>query len=100
MGSPGIIAAAPLLRGGHPSLVQLDMGGNDAKEEAVENLLREIIDINTSFDSALRIIELGGNEIGESVELALKDLKAVHPELDVARDKPKGNDSHHAWQEV
>lgn len=48
----------------------------------------------------LRVLEIGGNEIGESVELALKDLKAVHPELDVARDKPKGNDSHHAWQEV
>lgn len=102
MGSPGIIAAAPLLRGGHPSLVELDMGGNDAKEEAVENLLREIlaIDIDNSFDSTLRVLEIGGNEIGESVELALKDLQAVHPELDVARDKPKGNDSHHAWQEV
>ena len=102
MGSPGIIAAAPLLRGGHPSLVELDMGGNDAKEEAVENLLREIIaiDIDNSFDSTLRVLGIGGNEIGESVELALKDLKAVHPELDVARDKPKGNDSHHAWQEV
>ena len=101
MGSPGIIAAAPLLRGGHPSLTELDLGGNDAKEEAVENLLREIIaiDIDNSFDSTLHVLELGGNEIGESVELALKDLKAVHPELDVARDKPKGNDSHHAWQE-
>mmetsp|Transcript_22492 Transcript_22492/g.64681 ORF Transcript_22492/g.64681 Transcript_22492/m.64681 type:complete len:542 (+) Transcript_22492:138-1763(+) len=98
MGSPGIIAAAPLLRGGHPSLVELDVGGNDAKEEAVENLLSEIIaiDIDHSFDSTLLILEIGGNEIGESVELALKDLKAVRPELDVARDKPKTNNSHQA----
>lgn len=72
-------------------MVELDIGGNDAKEDAVENLLREIIatDIDNAFDSTLRVLEIGGNEVGENVELALKDLKVVRPELDVARDKPK-----------
>ena len=93
MGSSAFAAAAPLLRGGHPSIQELDIGGNDAKEDAVENLLREIIatDIDNAFDSTLRVLEIGGNEIGENVELALKDLKGVRPELDVARDKPKSN---------
>lgn len=94
MGSAGFLAAAPLLRGGHPALVELDVGGNDAKEDAVENLLREIsaTDIDNAFDSTLRILEIGGNEVGENVELALKHLKVVRPELDVARDKPKSNE--------
>ena len=94
MGSAGFLAAAPLLRGGHPALVELDIGGNDAKEDAVENLLREIsaTDIDNAFDSTLRILEIGGNEVGENVELALKHLKVVRPELDVARDKPKSNE--------
>jgi len=98
MGSVAFAAIAPLLRGGHPSLVELDIGGNDAKEDAVESLLREIIatDVDNSFVSTLRILEIGGNEVGERVELALKDLKVVRPELDVARDKPTSNGS---WSE-
>ena len=93
MGSAAFFAAAPFLRGGHPSIRELDIGGNDASEDAVENLLREIsaTDIDNAFDSALRVLEIGGNEVGENVELALRDLKVVRPELDVARDKPKSN---------
>ena len=96
MGSAAFAAAAPLLRGGHPSLLELDIGGNDAKEDAVEKLLREIsaTDVDNPFDSTLRVLEIGGNEVGETVELALKDLKVVRPELDIARDKPKSN---RAW---
>lgn len=99
IGSDGLEAITPLLRGGHPSIVQLDIGGNDAKEPAVEKLIREISISDNDLNSTLRVLELGGNEGGELVEAALKDLKRVKPELDVARDKPKtSSDAAQGWE--
>lgn len=96
--SEGLEAITPLLRGGHPSLVELDIGGNDAKEDAVENLIREISVVDNEYESALRVLELGGNEVGERFESALKDLKLVKPELDVAHDKPKTTNATQSWE--
>mmetsp|Transcript_34465 Transcript_34465/g.75434 ORF Transcript_34465/g.75434 Transcript_34465/m.75434 type:complete len:529 (-) Transcript_34465:130-1716(-) len=99
IGSAGLEAITPLLRGGHPSLVELDIGGNDAKEPAVEKLIREISVPDNDYISTLRVLELGGNEGGELVEAALKDLRHVKPELDVARDKPKTtSDAAQGWE--
>ena len=42
------------------------------------------------FESKLRVLEIGGNSGGDAVEEAIKRVKQVHPELDIARDKPKG----------
>ena len=90
LGFEGFETLAPLLQGGHRSLVNLDLGGNDASEAAVVKLLTAIADTpeNEIFVSALRVLEIGGNQGGERVEEAVSKLKQVHPELDVARDRP------------
>jgi len=92
LASEGFEALAPLLKGGHASLVNLDLGGNDASESAVVKLLTAIADTkgNDDFVSTLRVLEIGGNSGGNAVEDAVAKLKQVHPELDVARDKPRG----------
>ena len=92
IGSDGINAASESLRGGHPSLVELDLGGNDAKEKSVATLIRELCVLDEGFDSALRTLEIGGNEVTEGVEEEIKKLGKIRPELDVARDKPKTAD--------
>ena len=84
----GFEALTPLLIGGHPTLEHLDLGGNRAKESAVAALLGAIMIGNERDNSALRTLELGGNEVGEVVEEILKELNQVLPELDVARDRP------------
>jgi hypothetical protein len=65
------------------------LGGNDASEEAVVRLLNSIADA-ADFESKLRVLEIGGNSGGDAVEEAIKRVKQVHPGLDIARDKPKG----------
>ena len=89
LGSDGFETLIPLLKGGHASLVNLDLGGNDASEEAVVRLLNSIADA-ADFESKLRVLEIGGNSGGDAVEEAIKRVKQVHPGLDIARDKPKG----------
>ena len=88
LASEGFEAITPLLEGGHATLEHLDLGGNRAKESAVAGLLRAIMVKNEPDDSALRTIELGGNEVGEEVEEILKEMMIVRPELDIARDRP------------
>ena len=93
MGCEGFGAMAPLLRGGHPSLANLDLGGNDAKEDAVAGLLRCLmVREEEGWKSKLRCLEIGGNEVGPSTEIILEDLLIIRPDLDVARDRPKGED--------
>ena len=89
LGSDGFHAISPLLKGGHPSLENLDLGGNNAKEEAVVALLNAIADKEEcGFASKLSVLEIGGNEFGDEAMEALEKLKGVWPKLDVAHDKP------------
>jgi len=98
LGSDGFYAIAPLLQGGHPSIENLDLGGNNADEDAVVALLNSIADNNTAsgttinegsnFTSNLSVLEIGGNKFRNDAMEALNRLKLVFPKLDVAHDKP------------
>ena len=98
LGSDGFYAIAPLLQGGHPSIENLDLGGNNADEDAVVALLNSIADNNTTtgttinegsnFTSTLSVLEIGGNKFGNDAMKALNRLKLAFPKLDVAHDKP------------
>ena len=90
LGSDGFYSIAKLLRGGHPTIEHLDVGGNNADEDAVVALLDAIgsIQDGKSRGCALTVLEIGGNAFGDDADAALKRLKKVWPMLDVAHDKP------------
>merc|ERR1712194_711668 len=89
LGSDGFRAISRYLRGGHPSIVNLDLGGNDSEEEAVVALLDAIATkYNDDAVSKLAVLEIGGNEFGNVAMKALEQVKLVWPKLDVAHDKP------------
>jgi len=99
LGSDGFYAIAPLLQGGHPSIENLDLGGNNADEDAVVALLNSIADYHntasgttinegSNFTSTLSVLEIGGNKFRNDAMEALNRLKLVFPKLDVAHDKP------------
>ena len=96
IGSNGFDAIAPLLRGGHPNIKNLDLGGNNAEEDSVVRLLDAIADKKVdSTHSRLAVLEIGGNKFGDKAMDALKRLKHVLPDLDVAHDMPVGESG---WQ--
>lgn len=92
LGSDGFESIVSLLRGGHPSIENLDLGGNDAEEDAVVALLNAIANRNNECGDAvsnkLSVLEIGGNKFGDEAMEALTELKRVWPQLDVAHDKP------------
>ena len=97
IGSDGFDAIAPLLRGGHPNIENLDLGGNNAEEDSVVRLLDSIADKNDeSAQSKLAVLEIGGNKFGDKAMEALTRLQSVWPDLDVAHDKPVGESG---WKE-
>jgi Ran GTPase-activating protein (RanGAP) involved in mRNA processing and transport len=98
IGSEGFQAIAPLLRGGHPNIENLDLGGNNADEDSVVILLDAIAETSNddSPDSRLVVLEIGGNKFGENAMEALNRVKSVWPDLDVAHDKPVGESE---WKE-
>lgn len=83
---------APHLRGGHSTLEHLDLGGNRAKAQAVAILLRSVLQ-EKSNPSVLHTLELGGNQGSDEVEEIIVEMSRSRPELDVARDKPKAQNS-------
>lgn len=87
--SNGFELIAPLLECGHSSLVNLDLGGNSAKEKAVVSLLGALLKDVPQKKSSLQVLEIGGNEIGSEAEEILKELAEKVPSLDIARDRPK-----------
>ena len=89
LGTEGFRALAKIMQGGHASLVNLDLGGNDACEASVVELLTALILDGKGCISKLRLLEIGGNQGGHGVEEVIKKLKKVHPDLDVARDRPR-----------
>jgi hypothetical protein len=87
LGPEGFRALEETLRGGHPTLVSLDLAGNRADEASVVALLSALIIPDTSFESKLRTLIVGGNKGGSDVEAMVKRVKEVRPEIDIARDK-------------
>ena len=86
--------ASNCLIGGHPTIKSLDLGGNHANEESCVQLLKAIITAPTSssssnFTNQLELLILGGNEGGPNLEAMIREVQAVYPKLDIARDKPK-----------
>ena len=89
LGSNGFHSIAPLLRGGHSSIVNLYLGGNNADEDAVVVLLNAIADKEgCTFTSKLAVLEIGGNKFGDAAMEALNHLNVSWSKLDVAHDKP------------
>ena len=90
LGSIGFRSISSLLEGGHPSIENLDLGGNSADEESVVILLDAISNTGTGGtpSSNLSVLEIGGNKFGEKAMEALQRMKRVWPKLDVAHDKP------------
>ena len=111
-GSEGLIALSTVLQGGHPSLEYLDLGGNNASEEAVVALVQGLTeplvvvhqtaatvaaenkddDTIPKNKNKLRVLVVGGNGGGPALEKAVKVVNKVHPELDIARTKVKKNE--------
>lgn len=89
LGSAGFHSIATLLRGGHQSIENLDLGGNNADEESVVAVLNAIADkTEIGLASKLSVLEIGGNKFGDETQEALEKLRRVWPSLDVAHDKP------------
>lgn len=89
LGSDGFHAISSCLRGGHASIENIDLGGNNADEDSVVELLNTIADNRDSdVKSKLSVLEIGGNTFGAKAEEALTKLKQIFPHLDVAHDKP------------
>jgi len=89
LASDGFHAISSLLQGGHPSIENLDIGGNNADEDAVVALLNAISTREDDrFLSKLIVLEIGGNKFGQKAMEALNEMKLVYPLLDVAHDKP------------
>jgi Leucine-rich repeat (LRR) protein len=91
LGSDGFVALAKCLTGGHPYMSTLDIGGNEATEAGVVALLQPLTQKSDGFDNALRLLVVGGNATGPTVESVCSEIKAVHPEIEVLREKPKTN---------
>jgi hypothetical protein len=89
LGPGGFRALEETLRGGHPSLVSLDLAGNRADEASVVAMLSALLITDTSFENKLRTLIVGGNQGGSDLEDMAKRIKEVRPEIDVARDKIK-----------
>jgi Ran GTPase-activating protein (RanGAP) involved in mRNA processing and transport len=88
LGSEGFVKLSSVLEGGHSSLETLDLGGNNATESGMVALLQALT-IHNERQNSLQTIVLGGNQGGENVEHVVKQIKQIHPKLDVARDKAR-----------
>jgi hypothetical protein len=89
LGPEGFRALADTLRGGHPTMVSLDLAGNRADEASVVALLSALLITDVKFESKLRTLIIGGNQGGSDVEAMAKRVQQVRPEIDIARDKIK-----------
>lgn len=100
IGSDGFFELSKVLHGGHLSLEYLDLGGNGASESAVVDLVDVLKNDLGNFDenggqhtprknkdNKLRVLVVGGNSGGAALEDAVKEVKKVHPNLDIAHDK-------------
>jgi Leucine Rich repeat len=93
LGSDSFLTISKVLTGGHTSLHTLDVGGNDVSEAGVVALLQAFLSPCPSEgkENSLRLLVVGGNKSGPTVESVVQEIKKIHPDLDIARDKPKRN---------
>jgi len=95
----GFLEISKVLQGGHYSLEYLDIGGNDATENEVVTLVGALKNVpqldgnepdtdETKRKNTLRVLVVGGNKGGSSLEKVVYEVQQIHPMLDVARDKP------------
>jgi Ran GTPase-activating protein (RanGAP) involved in mRNA processing and transport len=89
LGSTGIETISNFLIGGHPSLINLDLGGNKANGDSVAKLLKAVVVENDKFKSSLRTLELGGNENND--ESLFEETRVKRPELDIPQVKETSN---------
>jgi hypothetical protein len=109
LGSDGFVQLSKVIRKRrcYSSLHVLDLGGNDASEAGVVSLLQAFLineedreqkeedEEKASFETKrkcmLRLLVVGGNQGGPTVERVVEEIKTIHPELDIARDKLRRN---------
>ena len=97
LGSDGFVELSKVLRGGHPTLESLDLGGNEATEAGVVALLQAFTQHRSNNSenttNSLRLLVVGGNQGGPTVETVVQEVQKLYPQLDIARDKPKSSNS-------
>ena len=93
LSSDGFRTLSGVLKGGHPTMEYLDLGGNGADQASVVVLLNALVENSVvDFKNDLKTLVVGGNESGDAVEQIVCKVKVVHPRLEIARDKKKSND--------
>ena len=90
LGSSGINDISTYLIGGHPTIVNLDLGGNRAGGEAVSKLLKSILKDQDCFQNSMRTLELGGNENND--ENLFNEVRDKRPEIDIPQVKETPKD--------
>ena len=95
LGSEGFLAIAKTLKGGHPTLQYLDLGGNHAEEASVVSLLHALtLNAEPPFVNNLQTLVIGGNKGGPAVEDMVAQVLEKFPDMDIARDKSKQQLNH------
>jgi Ran GTPase-activating protein (RanGAP) involved in mRNA processing and transport len=84
LGSEGFKAIAAMLP--ECRLLELDLGGNRAD---ADDLLLLLQTLRATERITLKVLEIGGNATSMEVEEEIKQIKKVHPDLDIARDRPR-----------
>ena len=87
----GFEKISKLLKGGHPNLKLLDLGGNRAADSSVCAVLDSLLTEDSKNKMSLQVLELGGNQFAEKCEESMKRVKLKFPHLDIVRDRPLNN---------
>jgi hypothetical protein len=99
--SEGFLSVAKTLRGGHPTLQYLDLGGNHADEASVVSLLHALtMKSEAEFTNKLNTLVIGGNKGGPAIEDMVEQVHEIFPVMDIARDKAKQLNQHNSFQEL
>jgi Leucine Rich repeat len=98
LGSTGFLAMAEALAdsiANNSSLRALDVAGNGADQAAVVTLLQALLECLTRDSSSvtLNCLVIGGNQGGKDVENMVRQILAIRPDMDIARDKIKRQSS-------
>jgi UDP-N-acetylglucosamine:LPS N-acetylglucosamine transferase len=69
------------------------LGGNEATEAGVVALLQAFTQQSDDENKSnlLRLLVVGGNQGGPTIETVVQEVQKLHPQLDIARDKPRSN---------
>lgn len=88
MGNTGFYALASHLKSSSSSttLEILDLAGNQAEPDAVNDFLQTLCSFDTALP-ALSTLIIGGNRCNGITEQLISQIQTVRPALDVARDK-------------